>query len=141
IWSSGSCRGSVVGAGHVPYNTVTDDTVPAGAPAPSASCLSTRRRGAGGGPIGPCPRLGRCSDGFGVGLVERLLQRVPGERRALDPHRELHDALECLEIAQPYALQVGLQVAAIRLALELGLVDRHQRLERTNEPARLLERL
>src|SRR4051794_13756152 len=33
-------------------------------------------------------------------LVEALRQRVPRQRGALDPHRELDDALERLEVAE-----------------------------------------
>src|SRR4051794_34781098 len=68
-------------------------------------------------------------------LVESLLQRVPRQRRALDAHRKLDDALECLEVAESYTGQFRGQVAAVAFAVafELGLVDRHQRLERSNE--------
>src|SRR5205807_7383829 len=33
-------------------------------------------------------------------LVEALSQRVPGQRGALDPHRELHHPLQRLEITE-----------------------------------------
>ena len=35
-----------------------------------------------------------------VGSFERFEQRVPGERGALDPHRELHDALQRLQVTE-----------------------------------------
>ena len=43
--------------------------------------------------------------GGGFGLLEALDQRVPRERGALDPHRELHDAAQRFQIAQ---LHLGL---------------------------------
>src|SRR5262249_12046746 len=75
------------------------------------------------------------SCGSGVGgfeLVEALLEGVPGERGALDAHGELDDPLQGLEIAQPHAFELGRQVGAVALAFELGLVDRHERLERAD---------
>ena len=60
---------------------------PASTPLP-AEQLPLEARGAGGG------------SGGGAGLVEALGQGVPAECGALDPHRELHDALQCRELAQ-----------------------------------------
>jgi hypothetical protein len=57
--------------------------------------------------------------GSGVGggdLVEPLLQRVPRERGALDPHRELDDTLQRLEIAQADTLELGGEIAAVVFA-------------------------
>src|SRR3954465_5780963 len=62
-------------------------------------------------------------------LVQRLLERVPGQRGAFDPHRKLDDTLEGFQVAQPDALEVGGQITAVTFALELRLVDRHERLE------------
>ena len=77
-----------------------------------------------------------CSLGVAaLDLVEPLLQRVPGQRRALDADGELHDALERFEVAEPHAFEFGREVVAVAVALELRLVDRHQRLERPDELA------
>src|SRR5262245_38572223 len=70
-----------------------------------------------------------------LAFVEALLEGVPGEGGALDAHRELHDALERLEVAEADALELGGEVGAVALALELRLVDRHERLERPDELA------
>src|SRR5262249_40413266 len=64
-------------------------------------------------------RFTRRSDGFGAGFLERLLQGVPREGGALDPHRELHDALQRFEVAEANTFELGLQVAAVALTFEL----------------------
>src|ERR1700730_5887055 len=82
----------------------------------------------------PCGRLRLC-------LVDGLLEGVPGERGAFDPHRNLYDSLQGFEVTETDAFEVGGEVAAVSFAFELRLVDRHERLERADEPAHLVERL
>ena len=65
------------------------------------------------------------------GVGERLEQGVPGERRALDPHRELDDALQRLEVAE-LDLDVGDLFAVGTLIL-----DRHHPLEPAHQGAHL----
>src|SRR5262245_9534955 len=74
-------------------------------------------------------------------LVERLLERVPGERRALDADGELDDALERLEVAETDAFEIRREIAPVTLAFELALVNRHQCLERADQRARFVDRL
>src|SRR5918993_5692227 len=57
-------------------------------------------------------------------LVERLRERVPAEHGALDAHRELHDALQCLEVAER-------DLRVTRLLVDS--VDGHQGLEPTDQ--------
>src|SRR4051794_10225905 len=71
--------------------------------------------------------------GCGSALVERIEQRVPGERRALDAHRELHDALQCLEIAELHR-RVRLDGVAVLVG------DAHHPLEAAHQGADLLDR-
>src|SRR5262245_1494599 len=73
----------------------------------------------------------------GLDFLEALLEGVPRQGCALDAHRELHDALESFEVAEPYAFELGREIRAVALSLELRLVDRHQRLERADELADL----
>src|SRR5262249_54296602 len=79
------------------------------------------------------------------GFVEPLLENVPPEGGALDPDRELHDPLEGLEVAEPDAIEVVGEIrvvlAVFCAALELRLVDRHQRLEGADERPHLGDRL
>src|ERR687891_1935867 len=77
----------------------------------------------------------------GLAFVEALLEGVPGEGGALDAHRELHDALERLEVAEANAVELGGEIGAVALALEFRLVDRHERLERPDELPRLFDGL
>src|SRR4051812_13260048 len=77
----------------------------------------------------------RCG-GLGRGLVEALSQGVPGERGALDAHRELHHALKGLEVTE---LDVGLEGDGLLFlaAVEALLVNRHHGLEGADEGAHL----
>src|SRR6056297_1036506 len=72
----------------------------------------------------------RCS---GQGrLVERIGERAPAEHGALDAHRELHDTLEGLEIAEVDVVVAGLRV---------GALDHHHRTEATDHRPGLTDRL
>src|SRR5579862_8767296 len=107
IWSSSSCQSSVALCGHTLDNTPVRSSVP-GMRAGAASCLSARGKAGAMGRSAHEPRMRRIGSDCLSDLVERLLQRVPGEGRALDADRELHDALQRLEVAQPYAFEVRL---------------------------------
>src|SRR5262245_49128955 len=82
----------------------------------------------------------RAIGSFLFDLVEALLQAVPRESGALDAHLELDDALKRLQVTEPHVLEVGLQVLAVALALELRLVDGHQCLERLDQLACVRDR-
>src|SRR6476469_1710144 len=75
-----------------------------------------------------------------LGFVDALLEHVPPQRGALDAHRELHDPLEGLEVAQADVLELVGEIGLLS-AFELRLVDRQQRLERTDDRAHLVDRL
>src|SRR5918994_1731783 len=79
-------------------------------------------------PSGPGPRPSRSGGRF----VEALLEGVPAQGGALDADRELHDAPQRLEVAQLHVgclLGRGAVPARAGGVVELGLVDRHHRLE------------
>src|SRR5215216_6282200 len=71
-------------------------------------------------------------------LLERVEQGVPGERRTLDPDRELDDAGECLEISE---LHVLVELARVVRHDEVVVRQGHHPLEAAHQRAHLGDRL
>jgi hypothetical protein len=63
------------------------------------------------------PRVHNVLDARGVPVsgefVETLREGVPSKGCALDAHRKLHDALERFEVAEPHAVELGLEIGAV----------------------------
>src|SRR5690348_9308401 len=87
------------------------------------------------------PAVSRCLGALCAGddLVETLLQRVPREGCAFDTNRKLHHALKRLEVAEPDTFEIDSEIAVSIASVELRFMNRHQRLERADQLAHLVQ--